>query len=98
MEQIATLAVGELREELNEDVSKEPSRLVRIIHLKYKCFVILVLTVLVSLLICYTALKDVLRDQKAGLIIMETFQLISKIYFPNSTVDLQSVLEEIKNR
>jgi len=27
---------------------------------------------------------------------MRTFQLISRIYFPNSTGDLQSVLEEIK--
>ena len=98
MEQIATLAVSELKEELNEDVSKEPSRLVRIVHLKYKCFVVFVLSVLLSLLIFYTALKDVLRDQQAGLVMLETFKLISSIYFPNSTVDLQSVLEEIKNR
>jgi hypothetical protein len=94
--EFAGLAVSGLQDELQKDVVQDSSRFVRIVHLKYRCFVILVLSIIVSLLVFYTALKEVLRDQQAGLLMMRTFQLISRIYFPNSTGDLQSVLEEIK--
>ena len=90
------VAVQELKDEINEDVSAEPSRLIRILQLKYKCFIVFVLAFVVTLLMCYTVLKDVLEDEQAGTIMMATIQLMSKIYFPNSTVDLTSKLSEIK--
>ena len=67
---------------------REPSRLVRIVQLKYKCFIIFVLGFVVSLFMLYTTLTEIMRDEDASKIMTQTFALISKIYFPNSSVDV----------
>ena len=96
MEQIISATVGELTEELTEDVdaTKEPSRLVRIMHLKYKCFVIFFLAVIASLLVVYIILREILQDDDASLVVNKVFELLSKRYFPNVTVS--EIMSEIK--
>lgn len=92
MQQIVQSTVGaaieELREEISEtvDATKEPSRFVRLMHLKYKCFVIFFLAVIAALLIVYITIKEILDDDEAGTIINKLFDRVSAVYFPNVTV------------
>lgn len=90
MEQIVSTAINELKDELTEtvDATKEPSRLVRIIHLKYKCFVVFFLSCIAVLLVMYISLKEVLQDDDATFVVNKVFELLSKKYFPNDTISI----------
>ena len=94
MEQIVSSVITELREELDAPVtaSTEPSRFMRLMHLKYKCFVIFFLGFIALLTVFYITIKEILRDEEAGRIMTQTFDLISKAYFPNSTVNVAAVM------
>ena len=102
MEQIVSAAVNELKEELTETVNAttEPSRFVRLMHLKYKCCVIFFLAIISSMLIGYITIKEVLRDEEAGVLMTQMFDLIRQTYFPNATatIDVVSALKQIKNK
>lgn len=84
------------------DAAVEPSRIVRIAHLAFKCFVMFLLTLIALLGIIYISIRDVLKDEEAGKIMMGTFDLISRVHFPNDTVDrslaLRTVDEINKNK
>lgn len=94
MEHIVSSAMNELREELNEPVNAttEPSRFLRLMHLKYKCFIIFLLGFIAALTVFYITVKEVLRDDDAGKIMTQTFELITKTYFPNSSVNAHAVV------
>lgn len=94
MEHIVSAAMTELREELGETVNAttEPSRFIRLMHLKYKCFIIFLLAFIAGFSLFYITVKEILRDEEAGKIMTQTFELVSKTYFPNSTVDVTAAL------
>jgi hypothetical protein len=81
MEQIVTATISELKEELfeNIDVATEPSRLMRLMHLKYKCFVIFILAFIAALLIVYTIVKEILRDEEMSVLMTQMLQA----HYPN---------------
>jgi hypothetical protein len=97
METIVSAAMEELREEISEpiDADKEPSRLIRLMHLKYKCCVIFFLAVIAALLIVYITIKEILDDDQAGTILNKVFDRVSAVYFPNATV---SPIQEMQNK
>jgi large-conductance mechanosensitive channel len=88
IEQIVTATMGELREELNEkiDANIEPSRFMRLMHLKYKCFVIFILAFIAISLIVYITIKEVLRDEEMGVIMTTMFEHFKELHFPNVTL------------
>ena len=88
MEQIVNAAISELKEELSEtvDVTKEPSRFIRLMHLKYKCFILLLLALLCSMLIGYVTIQEILRDEEMGVIMTKLFDLVNDKYFQNNTL------------
>ena len=94
MEHIAGSVISELKEELTENVTAatEPSRFMRLMHLKYKCFVVFFLTFIAMLTVFYVTVKEILRDDEVGKIMTQTFELITKTYFPNASI--VSVLAE----
>jgi selenophosphate synthase len=94
MEHIVNAAINELKEELDEDVTAatEPSRFIRLMHLKYKCFVIFLLAFLATLTLVYITIKEVLKDEEAGQLMEQMFKMFSKAYFPNSTVDVSAMM------
>ena len=76
MEHILTAALSELKEELDEkvDATTEPSRFMRLMHLKYKCFVIFFLALIATMLVVYLTVKEVLHDAEMGVIMTEMFE------------------------
>ncbi len=80
MEFVTKFAGQQLAE--NVDAVSEPSRLVRLAHLMFKCFVMLLLAFVAMLAACYFALRDFLNDDEMGKIMMKTLE----VYFPNDTV------------
>ena len=76
MEHILTAALNELKEELDEkvDATTEPSRFMRLMHLKYKCFLIFLLTLAIVLLIVYLTVTAILHDAEMGVIMTEMFE------------------------
>ena len=100
MEHIVGTIVNELKEELDEEVTvaSEPSRFLRFIHMKFKCCIIALLSLIAMLLTFFLSLKELLRDEEAGRIMTKTFELVSKTYFPNATVDVVSALSNEKNK
>lgn len=84
MEQIVNAAITELKEELDEniDATTEPSRFVRLMHLKYKCCVIFFLAVIAVMLIIYITIKEVLKDEETGIIV----KMMLENYFPNASM------------
>ena len=99
MERILNVALTELKEELDEPVTaaNEPSRLMRLVHLKYKCFIVFVLGSLAALSLVYLTMKDVLQDEELGKIMSQTFDLVSRTYFQNKTEDVSAEIREINS-
>lgn len=101
MEQLIGAALNEVKEELDADTPdtlKDASPWYRFLQLKYKCFIVMVLTFLSTLMICYTTVKEILRDEEAGKIMTKVVEHFTKIYFPNVTstgdvVKLASLIE-----
>lgn len=89
MEQLATVVMDEIREELGEDTVntvKEPSAFIRYMQIKYKCLIIFVAMFLISQIFFYTAVKDAMRDEEGRELLTQMISMFSNIYFQNETV------------
>jgi t-SNARE complex subunit (syntaxin) len=73
MDRIISAAIEEVREQISEpvDATKEPSRLIRLMHIKYKCFVIFLLAIIAIMTIVYITIKEVLDDEETTEIIKQ---------------------------
>lgn len=89
MEQIVHAAITEIKEELDDniDATTEPSRFVRLMHLKYKCCVIFLLALIAIMLILFVTIKEVLRDEE----IAKLGQMFAEHYFLNSSLTVNKV-------
>lgn len=99
METVVGTVIQELKEELSDDTVntvKEPSAFVRVCRVKKQCFISLILGFVATLLICYTALKELLRDDDTGKIIGQVLELVSKVYFPNVELNVTEALASMQ--
>ena len=96
MEHIVGATINELREEFKTidtvNTVKEPSWIVRCVQLKLKCFIIMVIGGLLSMLIIGSTITEILRDDEAGEMMTQAVSLIKHVYFPNSTLDVSDIM------
>ena len=76
--EIAELVVNKIGDELGKNVnaSEEPSRLIRVLHLKYKCFIAILSALVILAVLAYFAFKIYMQDVELGKIKLERMQKI----------------------